>query len=98
MMLNDRYIALQKGGDEWIVVKTDRSLYFPAVERFRRTLTKISGTPEGDTSSRTIVLDMSRVSHIDHTSLRVNWIVCRGGIGKKAKAAALFFILCIFRC
>jgi sodium-independent sulfate anion transporter 11 len=47
----------------------DRNLYFPSVERFRNALTRVS--MYNTAPNRTIVIDMTRVTQIDHTSLKV---------------------------
>lgn len=56
--------------EERIVLQADRNLYFPAVERFRQALSRVSHGG-GTDSSRMIVIDMSRVTQVDHTSLKV---------------------------
>lgn len=64
------YLLILKGmEEEKVVIKMDRNLYFPSVERFRNALTKAA--PVKSSISRTIILDMSRVTQIDHTSLNV---------------------------
>ena len=53
--------------EEHIVFRVDRNLYFPSVERFRQALSKVNST-----DSRMIVIDMSRVTQVDYTSLKVS--------------------------
>lgn len=55
---------------EHVVIRPDRSLFFPSVERFRLSLSNVINNNDG-TAPRTITIDMSRVSQIDHTSLKV---------------------------
>lgn len=54
--------------------KADRNLYFPSVERFRNSLSKVASD---DTLKRTIVVDLGRVTQVDHTSLKVISMVPR---------------------
>ena len=63
----------QEGNEERIVLTMDRNLYYPSVERFRNSLTKVS--KYNTAPNRTIVIDMIRVTQIDHTSLKVHIIV-----------------------
>ena len=65
--------AKQEGNEERIVLTMDRNLYYPSVERFRNSLTKVS--KYNTAPNRTIVIDMIRVTQIDHTSLKVYIIV-----------------------
>lgn len=54
-------------------MKADQSLYFPGVEHFRDALTKVfDDLQETETFlNRTVVIDMSLVQKVDHTSLKV---------------------------
>lgn len=59
--------------EEQIVFRADRNFYFPSVERLRQAMNKVVSDGNRDsTYSRAIVIDLSRVSEIDHTSLKVN--------------------------
>jgi len=51
-----------------LVIKVDRNLYFPSVERFRDALSKAASLKS---DQEVIVVDFSRVTKIDHTSLKV---------------------------
>ena len=59
-------------GAERIIVRADRSLYFPAVELFRHALSKAVEESNSNQSPQAIVIDMSRVNQVDHSSLKVN--------------------------
>lgn len=66
------YVRYKKQGvGERIILRADRNLYFPSVERFRQALGKISSESIDDATPKTIIIDMSRVSEIDHTSLKM---------------------------
>ena len=52
-----------------VIVKVDRNLYFPSVERFRNALSKASTFKTN--ADRVIVIDLSRATEVDHTSLKV---------------------------
>lgn len=54
--------------NEMVVLRVDRNLYFPSVDRFRNALTKATYS---ELSPRTIVLDFSLVTQVDYTSLKV---------------------------
>ena len=55
-----------------IVLRVDRNLYFPSVDRFRNALTKAAYSESSP--ARTIVLDFSLVTQIDYTSLKVVFV------------------------
>ena len=55
--------------EKQLVIKIDRSLYFPSAERFRDALGK--ATLNLNDENRVIVIDFSQVAEIDHTSLKV---------------------------
>lgn len=66
------FLKQKQGVGERIILRADRNLYFPSVERFRQELGKISSESIDDATPKTIIIDMSHVSEIDHTSLKVN--------------------------
>jgi len=53
---------------EKFVLRVDRNLYFPAVDRFRNALTKAAYS---ESSLRTIVIDFALVTQVDYTSLKM---------------------------
>lgn len=55
--------------EKQLVIKVDRSLYFPSAERFRDVLGK--ATFKLNDENGVIVIDFSQVAEIDHTSLKV---------------------------
>lgn len=63
-------ISSKRGGIDRIVVKVDRNLYFPSVERLREALSAHS-LDEDDSTNYLIIIDLSNVTQIDHTSLKV---------------------------
>ena len=71
MMSNDNLLLAQGGSvlnGEKFVLRVDRNLYFPAVDRFRNALTKAAYS---ESSLRTIVIDFALVTQVDYTSLKV---------------------------
>lgn len=81
-------LYLQQDDDEVVVVKADRNLYFPSVDRFREDLRKASES-RGETQ-RSILLDFSSVNQVDHTSLKV-----RFRIGCKKQHVSWNHLFCI---
>ncbi|XP_046455001.1 sodium-independent sulfate anion transporter-like isoform X2 [Daphnia pulex] len=65
------YIRYKQGVGERIILRADRNLYFPTVERFRQALGRIASDNPNESTPRSIVIDMSRVSQVDHTSLKM---------------------------
>lgn len=61
---------LQRGGIERVLIKLDRNLYFPSVERLREALSAHS-IDEDSSIDYIILIDLSNVTQIDHTSLKV---------------------------
>jgi len=76
-------------------VKANKSLYFPGVEHFRDALTKVfDDLQETETFlNRTVVIDMSLVHKVDHTSLKVR----KFNFYQKAKIKPSL-IYSLFRC
>jgi len=49
----------------------ESNLYFPSVERFRNALSKATVFKTDDEDNRVMVIDLNRVTEVDHTSLKV---------------------------
>ena len=49
----------------------DSNLYFPSVEKFRNALSKATVFKTDDEDNRVMVIDLNRVTEVDHTSLKV---------------------------
>lgn len=57
--------------EERVIVKADTNLYFPGVEKFRQTLNEAT---DGETDGRSscLLVDLSNVTEIDYTALKVS--------------------------
>lgn len=57
------------------MIQPDRNLYFPSVDRFREALR--SAIESAEKSNSTILIDLSLLTQIDYTSLKVTSFVAR---------------------
>ena len=72
------YQIMQQGNqitEERVIIKASSNLYFPGVEMFRRALNEAI-EDETDGRSSFLIVDLSNITEIDYTALKVSILLC----------------------